>query len=144
MYQLIKKNNPAVKFLLIILALSITSEVLRVIFQSPSVSEQLTNTANEVNEHCPIIVDSLMRLDNTVALPDSKFQYNYTFYKTERSDIDSTTLKENMKNTLINKLKTDPKLAIFQQNGVTFAAVFYDKTGKYVCNLLIAPNEYAK
>ena len=79
MYQLTQKRSPILKFLGFFLAISITAELLKVIFQGPSINEQLMDTAKEINKHCPIMVDSLTRLDNSIATLDNKLQFNYTF-----------------------------------------------------------------
>ena len=145
MYQLIrKKRHPFVNFLLFILALSITTEVLKLIFQSPSVDEQLLTTSKEINKQCPIIVDSLTQLDNTVALPNHLLQYNYTFYKSDKENIDTVVLKKSMRESLINKLRTDPKFAVFKEGHVIVGSSFYDRTGHYVCAMQVTPAEYAK
>ncbi|TKK68473.1 hypothetical protein FC093_10095 [Ilyomonas limi] len=133
-----------INVVLIVFALSIATEISRVVFQEPSIDEQLVTTAEEVNKHCPLIVDSVTQLDNLMALPNHKLQYNYTFYKYNKADIDTVVLKNNMKESLINKLKTDPKLANFKENNVFIGASFYDMTGKYVCNLFVTPGEYGK
>src|SRR5690242_4545584 len=127
MYQLTrKKRHPLINVVLVVFALSIATEISRVIFQQPSIDEQLVTTAEEVNKHCPLIVDSVTQLDNLMALPNHKLQYNYTFYKYNKADIDIVVLKNNMKESLINKLKTDPKLANFKENNVLIGASFYD------------------
>ena len=145
MYQLTpKKRHPLLNVALVVFGLSITTEILRVVFQQPSIDEQLVKTAEEVNKHCPMVIDSVTQLDNMMALPNHKLQYNYTFYKNDKADIDTIVLKNNMKESLINKLKTDSKLTNFKENNVLIAASFYDKSGNYVCNLFVTPDEYAK
>ena len=145
MYELIlKKRHPFVNFLLFIFAMSITTEVLKLIFQNPSVDEQLLATSQEINKQCPYMVDSLTQLDNTIALPNHLLQYNYTFYKSDKENIDTVALKESMRESLVNKLRTDPKFAIFKEDHVVVGSRFYDRTGHYVCAMQVTPAEYAK
>ena len=144
MYQLTQKRSPILKFLGFLLAISITAELLKVIFQGPSINEQLMDTAKEINKHCPIMVDSLTRLDNSIATLDNKLQFNYTFIKTDKVDIDTSNLKSSMTSSFINKLTTDPKFKDFIQNDIAISATFYDKSGNYVCNLFIEPKQFEK
>jgi len=44
-------------------------------FRKPSIDKNLMEIASELNKTCPVMVDSLTRLDNTVALPNKVFQY---------------------------------------------------------------------
>jgi hypothetical protein len=141
MYQLTKKRNSIWKFLGFLLAISITAELLKVIFQRPSINELLMDKAKEINSHCPIMFDSLTRLDNSMATSDNKLQLNYTFIKTDKADIDTLVLKNDMSTSVIAKLNTDPKFKNFKQDNITIEATFYDKSGNYVCNLVIIPND---
>ena len=144
MYQLTKKRNPVLKFLGFLLAISITLELLKAIFGSPTIDEQMMNTAKEINKNCPIMVDSITRLDNTLALPNDKFQFNYTFIKNDKADVDTAFFQTNMKQSIINSLTTDPKFKIFKENDISLSATFYDSTGKYICNIFVNPYEYKK
>jgi hypothetical protein len=97
--------------------------------------------AKEINSHCPIMFDSLTRLDNSMATSDNKLQLNYTFIKTDKADIDTLVLKNDMSTSVIAKLNTNPKFKNFKQDNITIEATFYDKSGNYVCNLVIIPND---
>src|SRR4051812_6181547 len=129
MYQLTKKRNPIWKFVGFLLAISITAELLKVVFQAPSINKQLMDTAKEINRHCPIMIDSLTRLDNSVATADNKLQFNYTFIKSDRIDIDTSILKTSMLISFVNKLKTDPKFKDFKKYDIPISASFYDSSG---------------
>lgn len=100
------------------------------------------DTAKEINKHCPIMVDSLTRLDNSIATSDNKLQFNYTFVKNNRSEIDTSILKSSMTTSFTNKLKTDPKFKGFRQKGISISASFYDSSGNYVCDVFVDPQRF--
>lgn len=54
----------------------------------------LTVAASEINKNCPIMIDSLTRLDNTVIYSNT-FQYNYTLVSMQQGDLDTIQLKKN-------------------------------------------------
>ena len=69
MYQLTKKKAPLWSKVVVFLVLcALASELLKVIFSGPTLDEALMQTSGEINKHCPIIIDSTTRLDNTVVL----------------------------------------------------------------------------
>ena len=143
MYQLVKKKrSPFVNLLLFLLALSITTEVLKLIFQPPPFNDQLMDIAKQVNKKCPIMVDSTTRLDNIMAAPGNEFMYNYTFVKINKQDVDTVAFKKEERQELINKIKTNPSLAAFKDNNVTIKATFSDDSGIYVCRVVVLPDEY--
>ena len=86
-------------------------------------------------------VDGFTRLDNTVALPNNKFQYNYTI------SIDTTiyslsTLKTNLHQSILNSVKTNPSLKDFRDNNVTMVYSYSDSVGHFLFKTEFAPNDY--
>ena len=59
------------------------------LFTSPSgFDKQLMKAAEEINNVCPIMVDSGTRLDNAISIPGNKLAYNYTLVNLLKADID--------------------------------------------------------
>jgi hypothetical protein len=144
MYELVKKKNFGARILIGILILFATTTVLKIAFHKPqpTLNDELIKSANEINKHTPIILDSLTRLDNVIALPGYILQYNYTILNIERSDIDTNVLKENTKQTLLDKLKNDPKAEFFRENNVELQAKYQDKYGVLLCIVAVTPYDY--
>ncbi|MBT6747113.1 MAG: zinc ribbon domain-containing protein, partial [Flavobacteriales bacterium] len=79
-----------------IIAFSLSYYTVQQLFlDSPSYDKVLMETASELNKSCPMMVDSDTRLDNTIALPDNIFQYNYTLVNLELSEINVGEVKTN-------------------------------------------------
>ena len=48
------------------------------LFKKPAFDKVMMEAASEINKTCPVMVDNVTRLDNSIALPNNVFQYNYT------------------------------------------------------------------
>ncbi len=81
--------------------------------------KQLMKAASDLNKSCPVMVDKDTRLDNTVALPDNIFQYNYTLVNYSKEEIDIDLIKNNLQPLLLNNIKSNDDLKIFRDNKVT-------------------------
>ncbi|MEO9475744.1 MAG: hypothetical protein ABJG41_09420 [Cyclobacteriaceae bacterium] len=111
-------------------------------FQSPTFDKVMMKAASELNETCPIMVDSDTRLDNCIALPDNIFQYNYTLVNYTIEDLDIEILRDNLEPMLLNTVSSNPDLQMFRENGVTMAYDYKDKNGLHLLKIVIKPEMY--
>jgi hypothetical protein len=125
---------------------ALITTVLKMVFQTAprTLDDELVKMANEVNKHAPIILDSLTRLDNVMALPGHRLQYNYTITNINRDQIDTNVLIQSTKESFVEKVKNNPKAEYFRQNKVLLLAEYKDRYGAYLCHVLLTPNEYLK
>lgn len=144
MYELTKKKTPLwAKVIGFLFLCGIVSELLKVMFGQPTIDESLMKVSSEINKHCPIMIDSTTRLDNTGVLAGKYLAYNYTLLqRVEEVRSDTGYYKDAMKQMLINMLTTNPKLAAGRKEGIGLAATWYDSTGSYICSLVVGPEEY--
>jgi hypothetical protein len=143
MYELVKKKNWGYRILIGILILFAITQTLKFFFRQPqlTINDELVQTANEINKHTPIVIDSLITFDNVNALKGNVFQYNYTI-NVEKSAVDSAELLKLGKEILVEQLKNNPKTAYFSNNKIEIRANYSDKNGKQICNVVVLPNEY--
>ena len=137
MYQLTKKRNVIWKFLGFLVVCSITIEVFKVALSSPPINEQIMETVKEINKHCPIMVDSSTRFENSIAAPNNTLQFNYTLIKNDRAEIDTAIFVKELHTSYVNSITTNPKFKSFKDKGISISATFYDSSAKYVCNVFI-------
>ena len=79
MYQITKSKTPLwQKVLLFLLICGVTSELLKLMFAKPTLDASLMKMSSEINKHCPMMIDSITRLDNSVVLAGKYLAYNYT------------------------------------------------------------------
>ncbi len=107
-----------------------------------SIDADMTKIASEVNKDCPIMVDAVTRLDNTMGHPGRIFQYNYTLIYAEQSEIDTVIFKSQLEPGIINNLKTNPEFGFQRANGITMKFLYKDKDGLYICCITITPEQY--
>jgi hypothetical protein len=143
MYELVKNKNWGYRILIGILILFAITQTLKFFFRQPqlTINDELVQTANEINKHTPIVIDSLITFDNVNALKGNVFQYNYTI-NVEKSAVDSAELLKLGKEILVEQLKNNPKTAYFSNNKIEIRANYSDKNGKQICNVVVLPNEY--
>lgn len=107
--------------------------------EKPTFDKVMIEYANKINKTCPLKVDEDIRLDNTMALPNNKFKYNYTLINLEKQNIDSNEIKDLLEPTLINNIKSSPDFKIFRDNKTTLTFNFKDKNGQYVLEINVTP-----
>lgn len=102
----------------------------------------LVLASQEMNKNCPLMVDNQTRLENMVALHERVVQYNYTFIKLNRNEINLKELEKSLAPQVKNNVRTNPGLREFRDLKVTFVYDYKDKLGNHVFNFSISPNEY--
>lgn len=111
-------------------------------FEKPSFDKVMVEVASEINKTCPIMVDQDTRLDNTVAMPNNIFQYNYTLVNMVKSEVNSEDLKNYIEPVLINTIRTNPDMKIYRDNKITLAYNYKDKNGVFILKINITPDHY--
>lgn len=103
--------------------------------------EFLKKVSIEANKHCPIQVDSILKLQSTLALPVSTFRYNYTLkYDTVKYDIHE--FKKALRLTSLNSVKTHPDAKMFRDMNATIEYYYSDTLGNYLFKIVINPGDY--
>lgn len=143
MYELVKKKSIGLRILIGIIALFLITQTLKFFLQEPklNINDELVKTANEINKHAPIIIDSLTRFDNVNALKGNVFQYNYTI-QVEKSAVDTIELLKIGKEALLDLLKKNTKAKYFKDNNIEIQANYADKDGIQICKIVVLPGEY--
>lgn len=111
-------------------------------FAAPGIDKAMVQWASEINKNCPMMLDEETRLDNTLALPDKVFQYNYTLVNWGKEDIDTLEFKKIMEPQILNITKTNPQLEIIRKNEASLNYYYKDRDGKYVCTISVTPDLY--
>lgn len=116
--------------------------VQQIFFKVPSLDKVLMSTASEMNKTCPVMIDSLTRLDNTIGLPGKVLQYNYTLVTIDRSNGDTTRIKAFIEPRILNTIKTSLQMKYLREHETTFNYYYRDKNGMYYFSLSITPDKY--
>lgn len=109
--------------------------------KTKSAYDFLRNISMDVNQKCPIQVDSIIRLENTIAHPIATFRYNYTLkYDTVRYDIHE--FEKSLRQTTLNTVKTSPDGKIFRDLFTTLEYNYSDTLGNFLFRIVIKPEDY--
>lgn len=111
-------------------------------FKKSVIDKTLMEMANKINSSCPIMIDYATRLDNTIALPDNVFQYNYTLVSMTKDSINIEELKAYLEPTITNYVKTIPDMQAIRDNNVTVNYFYKDKSGVYLFTISVKPEQY--
>ena len=88
------------------------------------------------------MIDEQTRFDNAFALPGNTMQYNYTLINYEKGSIDTLGLKEVLKPSIVNNIRTNPQMAFFRERKTTLNYYYKDMNGEYVCIITVTPEQY--
>ncbi len=110
--------------------------------RKPAFDKNLMEIASELNKTCPIMVDSLTRLDNTIALPNKVFQYNYSLISGSKQYIDTEGLKSFLTPRIINEVKTNPGMKFVRDNNATVNYSYKDLNGEFLFLITVRPEDY--
>ena len=111
-------------------------------FGSFSVDNNLMKVASELNESCPIMVDSETRFDNALASTNKTFQYFYTLVNVEINEVNPAEGKKVLEPQITNMVKTNPDMKVLRDLGVTFKYSYRDKNGIFLFDIIIVPDKY--
>lgn len=87
------------------------------------------------------MIDNATRLDNTLALPDNTFQYNYTLTVVKDS-LDVDALRNYVEPRIINTIKTEPQMKIIRDNKTTVNYSYKDVEGVTLFTISVKPDQY--
>jgi len=101
----------------------------------------LKTVSTDINKKCPIQVDSIVKLENTIAFPLSTFRYNYTLkYDTVKYDIHQ--FEKSLRMTTLNMAKTNPDGKMFKALYTTLEYNFSDTLGNFLFRMVFKPDDY--
>jgi hypothetical protein len=83
--------------------------------------------------------------DNVSALPERKFQYNFTITNLLKADADTTLIRSfirHNKPVLTKAVRSDSTMIFFRQQKVTLIYIYRDKHGDYLYNITVKPEDY--
>jgi len=103
--------------------------------------EFLRVVSKDINKTCPIQVDSILRLENTVAHPIATFRYNYTL-KFNTTAYDIHEFEKSIRKTTLNTFKTSPDAKMFRDMYATVEYNYSDTLGNYLFRIAIEPKDY--
>jgi hypothetical protein len=143
--KIVKRDNKKILSSVIgVIAFFITFYAVQHFFFNSSIDKDMMAVASELNKSCPVMVDSETRLDNTIALPDKVFQYNYTLVNVDKSQADTISMKNYLEPNIINQVKTNPQMQYQREHKWTLNYLYKDKKGLYLLMVKVTPDKYAE
>ncbi len=106
------------------------------------IDQSLIQTSREINKILPLIVDSVTRLDTTVALPGNQFGYEYTLLNLDYDKIDLPELKKEMRSKLIASYQTKEDMNAFREMKVILNYSYKKVSGEELFEISISPDDF--
>ncbi|HET6559813.1 MAG TPA: hypothetical protein VFG54_20980 [Prolixibacteraceae bacterium] len=116
--------------------------VQQLLFKTPILDKAMMAMASEINKSCPLMVDAETRLDNSAALTNNTFQYNYTLINVEINTVNPEEMKGYMEPYLIDQVKNNKQMELFRKLKTTINYSYKDKTGKFLFMVSVTPDKY--
>jgi hypothetical protein len=107
--------------------------------QIKSGDAEIKKIATALNIKCPMMIDSLTRLDSASIPYDKIFQYNYTFVTITNEDknIDKSSMQQFIKVKAQENLNSNLEMKYFRDNFITLKYNYNDKNGKLLFNFTV-------
>src|SRR5579864_8800116 len=137
-----KKKINTKTILGLVVAVAVYVLVQQFFFKPQSFDKAMMAAASEINKSCPIMIDQETRLDNTIALPDNIFQYNYTLINLQKDSLDIRAIQDKIEPTIVNNVKTNPDMKDYRSNKVTMGYYYKDRNGEFLFKILVTPDRY--
>ncbi len=116
--------------------------VQQIFFKSAPYDKAMMEIASELNKSCPIMIDAETRLDNTIALPENTFQYNYTLVNIDQASPDTSSMKSMLEPIITNYVRTNPQMKYQRDHKTTIVYSYRSNSGQYLFGITITPDKY--
>ncbi len=104
----------------------------------------LEDVAKQAGKLCPMDVDTETRWDSVTAPGGNKLKYYYTITVDIPAEFDVNIFNVNMKNMLVNTVKSNALMNVLKNKNVIFVYQYNDKSGNLISEISITPEDYKK
>ncbi|MDL2214804.1 hypothetical protein LJC00_01280 [Dysgonomonas sp. OttesenSCG-928-M03] len=113
------------------------------ISENNDVDNVLRTTAESVRKQLPIEIKELnMSIVDCIARPNRIFEYTYKLHNERLSEFDSIQYKKETYPAMLETLKNNSSTKALASQEVYLHYIYQDKDGKYLCTVIIPPDEY--
>jgi hypothetical protein len=105
-------------------------------------NEFMLETAKNINEDCPKMIDEHTRLDNVLAIPPIELVYDYTLVNIDMDDVNMNNVLPSLEAMLLKTVKENNEFKIFRENKTTITYRYFDKEGMFMVKIDITPEKY--
>lgn len=109
--------------------------------QAQELDKNLLDFAKGFNKNCPIMADSVTRMDSLSVLKNKTIQFNFTF---SANNFSVALFDKNVYPGIVNTVKNNADMKILRDYGVTFNYYYYDVKGAYIHKVSVTPAMYNK
>ena len=105
-------------------------------------NEFMLETAKNINEDCPKMIDEHTRLDDVLAMPPNELVYNYTLVDIDMDDVNMNNVLPSLEAMLLKTVKENNDFKIFRENRTTITYRYFDKEGLFMVKIDVTPEKY--
>ena len=103
----------------------------------------LKQTSDNINQRCPIMVDSETRLDSTsISYINKELFYYYTLINLSKEDTDIEYFSHIIDSIVKQNVRTNKDLEPMKQNEITMSYIYKDRLGNVLSNVSVGSNDY--
>lgn len=108
--------------------------------QTGELEQMLRETAKNINQQLPIMVDSETRLD-TVLVQSKQMYYKYSLVKSSKDQIEKKEFDNAMKNVLSRNHCDNQETRKLLKLGIEYFYIYFDKNGALVSTINISQRD---
>lgn len=110
--------------------------------EKKAINKELTQTASDINESTPVMLDQYTRFDFASVSTDNVFRYHYTIINSENPDSLIRAVESSVRDNISHEFNENPQLRFFKENNVSIEYVYNDETEKTIKIIRIDSSDY--
>ena len=103
--------------------------------------EFLTQISEMMNSTLPMMIEENVQWDSSHVGPGKTLNYNYTMLDYSASQLDPKMFVDSIRHHLKYTVCTAPETRMFPTNGVLLNFNYYDRDGRLITTVEVAPND---
>ncbi len=107
-----------------------------------SIEKEIKKFSVEINQKCPLLIDTETRLDSVSPGVGREIKYFYTLVNIVKIGVDSTSAKDFLTAQIINNIKTNDQMRFMRDAEITMIYSYYDKNSDYVFQIKATKDDY--
>ena len=107
-----------------------------------AIHKTLTETALNLNESTPVMLDNYTRFDYASVTDENIFQYNYTVLNTHNPDSLIKDVEVSLIDNIRQQFNTNPQLLFFKENNVSIEYVYSNENRHVIRRIQIDSSNY--
>jgi hypothetical protein len=105
-------------------------------------NDELADTVHEINQKCPVMVDSETRIDGLEVLGENTLRYNYSLVNVQRVNVDTSQFRRAMWPGILGMIRVSSDMQKLRDQNTTIEYSYKDRNGNHIYTFVVRPQDY--